>query len=310
MANDPWFLLRSQLDAAGPAGASPDIILGSSKPDPSYTKTYDTPFNQTGNFGGNNYVYVRAKNTGTDLAVGSVAVYAAHLGDLPNRGRWTELHTRDGRSSTNIGAAAGDVAVNGAPLIWEPGSPPPDAAPWCLIAEITGDDYPSVNVPASVTDKPGFDTWIATQSRLAYVVVKAPAVVTVEAPTFGWQRTVDLANQAEVMLSTSLTCTSGTDGGFLSYAFDKADSSGVSIGVGKTRFEIGNAYSQSRTVPAGFNSKMSITYTPAADEDAQAVFVFQVATESGGGDDDDLDTPTQTVVASYQFSFGQTLTKT
>lgn len=310
MANNPWLVLRSRLDNGGSVGASPDIILGSAKPDPSYAKQYDTAFNQIGNFSGSNFVYVRAKNTGTDLAIGSVAVYAAHVGDLPNRGRWTTLHTSDGRSSTNIGAVAGDVAVNGAPLVWEPDGPPPDDAPWCLIAELTGDDNPSVKIPTSVKDKQGFDTWIATQSRLAYAVVKAPAVVTVPAPTFGWERTVDLGNQAETTLVASLTCTSGTAGGFLSYAFDKNDSSGRSIGVGKTRFQVGNAYSQTRTVPAGFSSKVSVTYTPAADDDEQAVLVFQIATESGDSDGGDLDTPTQTVVANYQLSFGQTLSKT
>lgn len=310
MANDPWLVLRSQLDDGSSAGASPDIILGGPKPDPNYAKQYDTAFNQTGNFSASNFVYVRAKNAGTDLAVGSVELYAVHLGDLPNQGRWTPLHTSDGRSSTNIWAAAGNVGVNGTPLIWEPDGPPPDDAPWCLIAEITGDDYPMMKVPGTVTDRQSFDTWIATQTRLAYMVVKAPEVVTPPAPAFGWEHVVDLKNQAETTLAASLTCTSGAVGGFLSYVFDQNDSSGQSIGVGKTRFQIGNSYSQTRKVPAGFSSKVSVTYTPAADEDGQAALVFQVATESDDGDGGDLDTPTQTVVATYQLSFGQTQSKT
>ncbi|CAK0772691.1 hypothetical protein WCLP8_4900004 [uncultured Gammaproteobacteria bacterium] len=307
MTNNPWFVLRSQLEVGVPGGASPDIILGGPKSDPNYSEQYDTAFNRTGKFGSSNFVYVRAKNTDTDTApgVGSVSVFATRLGSLQNQSQWVKLRTSDGRESTNISAGPGKVGVNGTPLIWEAGETPPAEAPWCLIAEIVGDNHPLITVPETVKDKKSFDAWIATQTRMAYVIVQTPAVVPVQAPTFGWQQVVNLANNAETTLDISLTCTKGTAGGFLSYVFDKNDSSGQEIGVGKTQYQINTPYSQGRKVPAGFNSTVSIAYTPAADEDAEAVFVFQVATESGDGDDGGLGTTTTTVVVNYTLSFGQ-----
>lgn len=307
MADTSWLVLRGALDGSAPTGASPDIILGGAKPDPDYTKDYDKAFNRTGNYGHSNYVYVRAKNTGDDLAIGSVLVFAARVGSLQNQSEWVKLHTTDGRGSTNIAAEAGKVAVNGTPLIWEPGEAPPPDAPWCLIAELVGDGQPLITVPTTITDKAGFDTWIATQPRLAYVTVLPPKVVPVQAPTFGWQRLVTLDTGAATTLNVSLTCTAGPAGGWLAYSFDKPDAAGKVIGVGKTRYQLNTAYSQSRSVPAGYSGTVSVTYYPPADADGQAQFSFQVATESGGDDGGDLGTSTTTVVAQYTLSFGQTV---
>jgi hypothetical protein len=104
-------------------GVSPDIILGGPKPVPNYVKEYGTAFGQSSTFTGSNFIYVRARNTGTDLAIGSVAVFATQLGTLSQQGFWTPLHTSDGRASTNIAVGAGGVATNGVPLIWEPAGP-------------------------------------------------------------------------------------------------------------------------------------------------------------------------------------------
>jgi hypothetical protein len=306
MANDPWFVLRGQLGGGAAEGVSPDIILGGPKPVPNYVKEYGTAFGQSSTFTGSNFIYVRARNTGTDLAIGSVAVFATQLGTLPQQGFWIPLHTSDGRASTNIAVAANGVATNGVPLIWEPAGPPPPSAPWCLIAEITGDAYPRVKVPSTVTDKASFDAWIATQSRLAYLVVKAQAVVPSPVPTFSWERAVHLDNAAETTLSTSLTCTKASPGGYLSYVFDQKDKAGQAIGVGKTLIQLNAAYSQSRTVPAGFNSKVTATYMPTVDGDMHAEFLFQVAVEVTDGDDGDLGNTVRTVVAEYVLSFGQT----
>ncbi|HEX8363532.1 MAG TPA: hypothetical protein VF613_25655 [Longimicrobium sp.] len=303
-ADTSWFTLRGQLDG-GTSGTSPDIILGGPKPDPKFKDQYDAAFNAIGNFGGSNYVYVRARNTGTELGIGNVTVYAARAGSIQNRGEWLALHTADARPNTNIWAPAGQVGMTGAPLIWEPGAAPPPDHPWCLVAEIDGDHHPTVKVPSTVKDRAGFEAWIARQPRMAYLVVQAPKVVPVEAPTFGWTRKVTVGNDEPATLSVSLTCTRGPAGGSLAYSFDQNDGSGKPIGVGTTKYQLNNIYSQTRQVPADFTSTLSVAYTPAGDDDAAAEFTLQVATETDGGDDDELGTGTTTVVASYTLSFGQ-----
>jgi hypothetical protein len=305
-ADSSWFTLRPQLDGGTPGSGSPDIMLGGPKPDPKFKDQYGTAFNAAGNFGGSNYVYVRARNAGTELGIGSVTVYAARSGSIQNRGEWVALHTADARPNSNISAPAGEVGINGAPLIWEPGAAPAPDHPWCLIAEIDGDGYPPVKVPSTVTDRASFDAWIAGQPRIAYLVVQAPKVAPVEAPTFGWTRKVSLGNSDPTTLSVSLSCTRGPAGGSLAYSFDQNDGSGNPIGVGTTKYQLNNLYSQTRQVPANFASTLTVAYTPAGDEDAGADFTLKVATETGGDDDGDLGTSTTTAVASYTLSFGQT----
>lgn len=305
MSETPWFVMRSDLAGGPPEGACPDIILGGPKPDPNYAQQYDTAFNRIGHFGGSNYVYVRAINGDTAQAIGSVMVYATRLGGLPNQSEWLQLKTSDGRDSTNISADAGKVGVTGAPLIWKAGEAPPPEAPWCLVAEIVGDDHPAVQVPTTVADKAGFDAWVADQPRLNYVIVQAPNVVTTGVPTFGWSRMVELANAHSITLTASLTCTKGPAGGSLSFSFDKSDSSGRPIGIGKTQYQIGTVYSQTRTVPADYSSTVSIAYIPALDDHGEAEFTFQVATITGEDDDGDLGTSTTTPIAGYTLSFGQ-----
>ena len=308
MADSSWFVLRGDLEGDAPDGTSPDIILGGPKPDDRYASDYDMAFNAIGTFGGSNYVYVRARNEGTAQAIGSVSVFAAQVGSLQNQSQWLRLHTSDGRKSTNISAQAGTVGVNGAPLIWKPGDAPPPEAPWCLIAEIVGDGHSPIKVPTNVKDKTSFDSWIADEPRLTYLIVQAPKVVPVETPTFGWSRKVNLANADATTLSVGLTCTRGPAGGSLAYSFDANDSSGQAIGVGKTQYEVNKVYSQTRQVPADFASTVNVSFIPASD-DVVAEFTIEVASDSGGGGDgeeDDLDTSTRTVVASYALSFGQT----
>ena len=306
MADDKWLLLRGKLGGGVPDGTSPDIILGGAKPDPAYAKDYDKVFGQTGNFHADNHVYVRAKNASTDLAFGDVTVFVAYLTDLAHPGKWIRLHTSDGRSSTNIGTAAGGVTTNGVPLIWSPKGPPAQGAPFCLIAELSGDNFPEIDVPDTVTDQKTFDAWIATQPRLAYLIVKAPDVVVVPSPTFTWEGHVTLSNKEPVNLGSSLTCTSAPPGGTLAYLFSAKDDSGSVIGVGDTPIRIGSVYSQSETVPANFTSKVTITYKPGSAKEARADFTFRVTSELtvSGGDDDMPTTETKTV-ASYKLSFGQ-----
>jgi hypothetical protein len=304
MANSNWFQLRGQLGDSTSAARSPDIILGGPAPDPAYAEKYDKVFGQTGNFGGSNYVYVRAKNKGTGLAIADVAVYATYLRYLPNRSMWQQLHTSDGRPNANLAAEDGQVAVSGAPLIWDPETPPAPDAPYCLIARISGDGHPAPQVPDTVTDQESFDAWVATQPTVAYLTVQEPAVVRVPAPNFVWQGHVTLGNNTPVQLGASLTCTAGSPGGSLSYVFSKNDSGGQPIGVGKTLYRLNAAYSQTRTVPIGFDSDITITYIPAADEDAQAQFLFQVTTDKvSSGRGTGIAHPT--LVAKYDLSFGQ-----
>lgn len=303
MQSNQWFYLRGEAGQGGLEGSSPDIILGGRAPDPDY-RDYDKVFNQTADYKTSNYVYVRAKNLGSELAVGDVTVFVTYLSNLTNQGLWTRLHTTDGRDSTNIAADASKVVVNGAPLVWEPDGAPAPGIPYCLIAEISDDGHPRVEVPSSVNDQSSFDAWIAKQPQLAYLVVKDAPVVVVPAPVFTWEGHVNLGNSQPVQLSTSLTCTSGSVGGSLSYVFDENDTNGVAIGVGKTRYQLGTSYSQQRTVPAYFNSKVTIKFMPASLDDAKAEFEFQVTTEAtptGGS----TGTSHPTLVAQYQLDFGQ-----
>jgi hypothetical protein len=196
--------------------------------------------------------------------------------------------------------------VNGAPLIWKAGDAPPPGAPWCLIAEIDDDHHSPVKVPTTVKDRASFDTWIAGQPRLAYLVVQAPKPVVVETPTFGWSRRVDLGNAEATTLNVSLTCTKGPAGGALAFSLDENDSSGQPIGVGKTKYQVNGVYSQTCPVAADFASNVSVSFLPPDDDDVDAAFTLKVATESGGGDGDDLGDTTITVVTSYALSFGQT----
>jgi hypothetical protein len=308
MADITWLVLRDDLKAQAAFGKSPDIILGGTTPDPSFTSQYNTAFNATGRFGGTNYIYVRARNagTGSSPAIGSVYVYAVRLASLQNPSEWILLHTSDGRDHTNIWAQAGKVGINGAPLIWEPGDAPPAKAPWCLVAQLVGDESPAPKVPSSVKDKDGFDSWIASQPTMAYLVVQTPVVPPAEAPTFGWTRTVALGNTQDATLSVSLTCAQGPAGGSLAYSLDQPDSSGQAIGVGKVRYRVGNAYSQSRPVAAGYSSSLTVSYTPPDDMDTDAQFTLEVATETSNGDDGDLGDTTKNAVASYTLRFGQT----
>ena len=308
MADTSWLVLRGDLKASTASGTSPDIILGGAKPDPAFTSKYGKAFNATGHFGDTNYIYVRARNAGTDPAIGSVYVYAVRLASLQNQSEWVPLHTGDARDHTNIAPPAGQVGINGAPLIWEPGDAPPASAPWCLVAQVVGDDHPAPKVPATVKTKAGFDTWIASQPTMAYLVVQAPVVPTVQAPTFGWTQTVALGNTDETTLAVSLTCTKGPAGGSLAYSLAQPDSSGEVIGVGKVLYRLNNAYSQSRTVAAGYGSSLSVSYTPPDNSDNEAEFTLEVATETGGDNDGDLGDTTKTIVASYALSFGQAKT--
>jgi hypothetical protein len=304
MAQQPWFVMRSKLDGGGSAGSSPDIMVGGPAADPKFATDYAKAFNQTGKVGGTNYVYVRAKNAAAELAIGNVSVYATHADGLARQSGWTPLQTQDARPITNIHADAGGIGVNGAALIWEPAQAAPADAPWCLVAVITGDGHPGVQVPSKVTDQATFDTWAAGEPRIAYAAVKTRDVQPVDGPTLSWEGMVDLGNDAEAMLGATLTCTSGTDGAMIGFTFDQKDSSGTAIGTqGPCKADAG--YPQHRTVPANFRSKVRVFFTPKADGAAQAALVFRLSTETDDSNGDELGTSTETVVATYSLSFGQ-----
>ena len=306
MSDNPWFELRPQ-PASGPSeSGSPDIILGGLKPDPRYTADYDDAFNATGNFGATNYVYVRAKNAAADQSIGNVMVYAVRHDSVQNQAGWVGLKTAAGGSSSTLVADGGEVGVNGKPLVWNPGVAPPPAAPWLLIAEVVGDDYPQVKLPLTVTDFASFESWAADQSRIACLVVQLPNVKPVAIPSFTWSRMVELDNADAITLDVSVTCISGSAGGSLAYRFDKNDSDDKPIGIGTTAYQVNAVYSQSRTVPANFASTLSLTYTPAADETAQAEFTVQVASETSDGDSGDLGDTTRTLFINDTLDLGQT----
>ncbi|HEY4281187.1 MAG TPA: hypothetical protein VGM91_23435 [Conexibacter sp.] len=307
MTTSPWLALRGDLAAHAATGASPDVILGGPKPDPNYVTEYGKAFNATGDFDGTNYVYARARNAGKQLAVGTVTAYAARLSDLPNQADWVKLQTRADGSDTPISAKPGAVAVNGVPLIWEPQGAPAPSVPWCLIAEVTGDDDPPIKVPSTVTDKAGFDAWIAQQTRIAYLIVQESHVAPPALPSFSWSRKIDLENSDDTTLAAAVTCTDGPAGGVLAFSFDTPDKAGQPIGLGTTQYRLGTSYSQTRTVPAGFESTITITFTPPSDATVDAVFTVGVQTISGDGDDGDMGSDVTTLVAGYTLRLGQTL---
>ena len=307
MSEKDWFVLRTQPLSGHAKSGSPDIILGGETPNPKYTSNYDSAFNASANFSAANYVYVRAQNSAGTQSIGSVMVYAVRQNNVQNQTNWLTIQTADGRDSTNISADAGAVGVNGAALVWRPGAAPPPDAPWMLIAEIVGDGHPKLHVPKTVTDLATFNVWLGDQTRIAALTVQPPVVKPVVRPSFTWSREVDLGNEAPITLDVSVTCTSGPSGGSLAYQFDKNDSQNQSIVVGATAYDVNAAYSQSRTVDAGFASTLTLTYTPPADETGQAAFAVQVATESGGGDGGgDLSDTTKTLFVNDALTFAQT----
>lgn len=305
MSDNDWFVLRAQ-PADGPSkSGSPDIILGGVKPDPAYAKNYDKTFNATAQFGGANHVYVRAKNAADDVSAGSVSVYAVRQGNVANQNMWIPLKTSDGRTSTTIFAQAGAVGVNGSALQWSPGEAPPAGAPWLLIAELTGDEFPLITLPAKVTDFASFEAWAATQTRVACLIVQAPDVKPVPVPVFTWSRKVELDNADPISLAVSVACTSGSAGGSLSYQFDKNDADGKVFGIGTVAYTVGSSYPQTRTVPENFAANLTVTYTPAADDTAAATFAVQVSYESAEDDSGDMGETTTTLVINDTLNLGQ-----
>lgn len=297
-----WFYLRDHTVESNIEGTSPDIIIGDENPDPDYAQQYDKVFNKYADFKAKNYIYVRAlnKDTEPDNAVGSVSVFVVHLTDLHRQALWTRLVTSDGVNVANIQAKPEAVGVNRTALIWEPDGAPAPEAPYCLIAEITGDDYPLVMVPKTVVDKKSFDTWIAGEPRLAYLMIEEAPVVVAPTPVFAWEGYVNLENKEPVELFTSLTCTSGPENGKLSFVFDEKDIDGEPIGIGDTLYKINIGYSQTRMVPAFFNSKVTVNFKPETSENAQAAITFKAGIDVKG-------TTSVTPVVEYQLNFGQTL---
>lgn len=306
MSDDAWLQVRSTT-AEGATGASPDIILGGLKADPAWAADYDKTFNQSSNYSGNGYVWVRAKNDGDTLAIGSARVWVARLTDLAKQANWLELSTADGRNSTTVGAPAGEVATTGAPLIWHPSGPPAPGVPYCLIAELTGDGFPAEPVPDSVKTRADFDAFVASSGRMAYLTVQDAPVVTTPKPVFSWTLPIDLDNDDQIRLGLSLTCTAGPANGALAYSLDKPDSAGNTIGVGKTQYTIGTAYSQNRIVDADFAATVTVNFEPSSAADSQAEFTFQVTTlATGGGGGHKVEHPK--LFAQYSIVFGQTNT--
>jgi len=307
MSDDAWLQLRSTT-ADDKAGASPDIILGGPKPDPAWADNYDKTYNQTSTYSGDGYVYVRVKNDSDALAIGSATVWAARLPDLTKQANWLLLSTPDGKDSATVGGDAGAVFTTGAPLIWHPGGPPAPGAPYCLIAELTGDEFPSERVPASVKTQADFDNFVAKSGRMAYLTVQDAPVVPTPKPLFSWAMAIDLENDDSVRLGLSVTCTSGPAGGTLAYSLDKPDSGGSPIGVGTTPYTIGTAYSQNRVVDADFSSTVTVSFQPPNDADTNAEFTFQVTTlaANSGSGGHRIEHPK--LVSSVSIVFGQTAT--
>jgi hypothetical protein len=308
MASATWFVLRETLTAVA-TGESPDIILGEAIVNPEFAQNYDKAFGATATYDAQNFIYVRAKNMGTTQAIGSVSVFLARLDRLPHQSEWVTLKTADGRDVTNISADPGAVGVSGAPLVWQAGDAPPAAAPWCLIAEINDDTHSPLKLPPTVKDQATFDTWLAQQTRMAYLIVQSPHIIPTAIPSFTWSLAVELDNEAAIKLGTSVTCTAGS-GGTLAYRFDVNDSSGSPIGIGTTAIQFNSAFSQTRTVAPEYKSTFTLTYTPTSSSDAQSSFNVQVSTEtiadpSGG----DLSPTIQTPVANYTVVFNQKLLK-
>lgn len=304
MSDHAWLQLRSKT-AEGATGVSPDIILGGLKADPAWVADDDKIFNQSSNYSSAGYVWVRAKNGGTTLAIGSASVWVARLTDLTTQANWVQLYTADGRNSATIGAQADEVASTGAPLIWHPSGPPAPGTPYCLIAELTGDGFPTESLPATVQTQADFDAFVASSGRMAYLTVQDAPVVTTPKPVFSWSLPIAINNADQLRLGLSLTCTTGPAGGTVTYALDKPDSSGSPIGVGKTPYTIGTSYSQNRVVNAEFASTVVVNFEPPSTADTHAEFTFQVTTlAAGSGGGHHIEHPK--LVSEVSIVFGQT----
>lgn len=319
MSNYLDLFLRDNLGEAntlprhGGKTQSPDVITNGVQPanDPGTQfgdDTYDQSLGKPVVYGQQNYVYVRGKNYGSALAVGTVSLYAAYQTQLSTPGAWKQLSTAGGSTTASAAAAADGIAVTTEAFVWNP-TQPADGNPYILIAVIATQNNPDP-VPDYKKTPGDFTKWQARQGGVAALTIAIP-VPPKPKPTYAFSALVNLGNAEPVNASFNLAWTGAVVGDLVSLS---ADSPGTTGPIGFEDFVITTPNQNtgfSALVAANYSSVVQYQYKSKAGNKIPAptltLTVSTVQEDQGGGSGDDpfggggTGTTTETLVATYTF---------
>lgn len=297
MSNDyNWLFIRNNLAQTAPGktppnDASPDIITRSAPAGAadlsSFVELYDQAFSQDVDYHGTNYVYVRAKNLGTDAsktAVGSVQLWYCSADNINKKAQWVRLSTQDQSNVVSISAPGQGVVVTDTPFLFSNVSPPVQGAPYNLIAFITDANHPP---PAGSAFTP-LQEAIVEAGNAAYVALAVPPKPPTPATGFGWSSTVALNNAKPVDVTVALSASKFDPDAEMYFIFDTPDANGEVISIGKSPLVKGQVLGTNATLPANYVSKVTAFYNAKVPAGGQlsadfALQVIQLGSQAGGG---------------------------
>lgn len=297
MSNDyNWLFIRNNLAQTAPsntppADASPDIITRTAPASPadlsSFAEGYAQDFSQPVDYHGTNYVYVRARNLGTDAsktAVGGVQLWYCSADNLNKKLQWVRLSTQDQSNVVSISAPGQGVIVTETPFLFSNVSPPVQGAPYNLIAFITDANHPP---PAGSAVTP-LQEAIIDAGNAAYVALAVPPTPPTPATGFGWSSSVALNNAHPVDVSVALSASRFDPDAEMYFIFDTPDANGEVISIGKSAVVAGRIFATNVTLPANYVSKVTVFYNAKVPASGQlgadfALQVIQMPPQQGGG---------------------------
>ncbi len=285
---------------------SPDIISSGGAPadDPGTefgADSYDDSPGEPVVYGQPNYIYVRGKNFGTSLAVGTVTLYAAYKTQLSNPQAWTQLTTSAGSITASAAAVKEDVAVTTEPFVWTP-SAPATGNPYYLIAVIATQKNPDP-VPAYKKKPEDFSKWQSGQGGVTALTISVPTPPAAKS-AYAFSTVVNLGNAAPAQLSFNLAWTGAVKGDLISLSID----SGGTAPIGFHDMPVSSPSLNSGTtasVAANFSAVIQCIYKAQDEKNLPApvltLTVSTLKTTSGSGPLDPEQT-TATAVAIYTFT--------
>jgi hypothetical protein len=258
--------------------ANPDTQYGGSN----YNKSLGSPII----YGQPNYIYVRGKNYGTALSIGTVSLYYAYQNQLSTPSAWTPLSTSGGSTTAALGADSAAVAVISDPFVWTP-TMPSSENPYLLIAVIATKSHPDP-VPAYKQHPLPYTEWqpgLGGVSALRLAVAVPPKINA----AYAFSAIVNLGNPAPATVNFSLAWTNGVVGDLISL---NANTPGVKGPIGFEDFSI-TAPSQNTSctgdVPAQYSAVVQYLYKARNTMSLPApslTLTASIQTNSGGGGDD------------------------
>jgi hypothetical protein len=280
MVSKNWFLIRNDLSQASSEGTeasvkSPDIITRSSQASPeeltSFSAEYNKDFSQKVDYQGTNYIYIRAKDLATEVAIGSVSLWYCLLQNLDEKNKWTRLSTQDGNNVVTIHALGQDVTVSETPFVMSNIAPPSQGSPYCLVAFVTD------KMHLAPTDEPLKEA-ILEAANATYRTLSVPEAPPSPASEFGWSSSVKLNNSESIPVMIQLSVSQFDTDAEMYFILDKPDADGNIISIGKSQLVADNVYSTQATLPKNYASKISAYYFANAsnNEKISAEFSIQI----------------------------------